>query len=272
VPLGQRVLTAALVVALACLLWPSRRADVSSGPSRGGDPARGPTSAEAAQDLSRGHGRAPTSAWVARVTVRTGRWSPRRSDDPWVADFAEVVAVGLDAGLDLPAAALASARSPGVRSRAPWLSAHLQGSVDDGRAVTTVLEGGCAVGSGIGPEARRDLALLVAAWRLAEEVGAAASAVTTSAATSVRERRAAVDRTAVVVAGPRASMVLLSALPLAGPAAALVVGLPPGRLYDSVGARVLGLVGLLLTAVGWWWARGLLRRARRPGRTDGDPA
>jgi tight adherence protein B len=273
VPLGQRVLTAALVVALARLLWPSRRADVSSGPARGGDPARGPTSAaEAAQDMSRGHGGGHTSAWVARVTVRAGRRSRRRSDDPWVADFAEVVAVGLDAGLDLPAAALASARSPGVRSRAPWLSAHLQGSVDDGRAVTTVLEGGCAVGSGIGPEARRDLALLVAAWRLAEEVGAAASAVTTSAATSVRERRAAVDRTAVVVAGPRASMVLLSALPLAGPAAALVVGLPPGRLYDSVGARVLGLVGLLLTAVGWWWARGLLRRARRPGRTDGDPA
>lgn len=267
------MLTAALVVALACLLWPSRCADVSSGPARGGDPARGPTSAgDAAHDLTRGDGGGPKSAWVARIAVRAGLRSRRRSDDPWVADFAEVVAVGLDAGLDLPAAALASARSPGVRSRAPWLSARLQGSVDDGRPVTTVLEGGCAVDSGIGPEVRRDLALLVAAWRLAEEVGAAASAVTTSAATSVRERRAAVDRTAVVVAGPRASMVLLSAMPLAGPAAALVVGLPPGRLYDSVGARVLGLVGLLLTAVGWWWARGLLRRARRPGRTDGDPA
>ena len=67
-------------------------------------------------------------------------------------------------------------------------------------------------------------------------------------------------------------MVLLSALPLVGPAAALLVGLPPSRLYDSVAARVLGAVGLLLTAVGWWWARGLLRRAQRPGRTDGDPA
>ena len=66
----------------------------------------------------------------------------------------------------------------------------------------------------------------------------------------MRERRAAADRTAVVVAGPRASMVLLSALPLAGPAAALLVGLPPGRLYDSVAARVLGVVGLLLTARG----------------------
>jgi tight adherence protein B len=102
-------------------------------------------------------------------------------------------------------------------------------------------------------------------------VGAAASAVTASAALSVRERRAAADRTAVVVAGPRASMMLLSALPLAGPAAALLVGLTPGRLYDSAASRLLGAAGLLLTALGWWWARGLLRRARRPGRTDGGP-
>ena len=106
-----------------------------------------------------------------------------------------------------------------------------------------MLEGGCPVGSGSARRPGATSALLVAAWRLAEEVGAAASAVTTSAAASVRERRAAADRTAVVVAGPRASMVLLSALPLAGPAAALLVGLPPGRLYDSVAARVLGVVG-----------------------------
>ena len=92
-------------------------------------------------------------------------------------------------------------------------------------------------------EVRRDLALLVAAWRLAEEVGAAASVVTASAAASVRERRVAADRTAVVVAGPRASMLLLSALPLAGPAAALLIGLPPGRLYDSVPARLLAARG-----------------------------
>jgi tight adherence protein B len=191
----------------------------------------------------------------------------RRRDDAWVADFAEVVAVGLDAGLDLPAAAVASARSPGVLARAPDLAVRLQASVDAGRGVATALEDD----HDVGPRARRDLDLLVAAWHLAEDAGAAASAVTTSAATSARERAAADDRTAVVVAGPRASMLLLSALPLAGPAAALVVGLPPGRLYDSAPARVLAVVGVLLTLVGWWWARGLLRRARRPGGTDGAP-
>jgi len=248
------VLTAALAAVLACLVWPGRSAASATGPPR----PRGGGSAE---------------SWAAGAVRRARRWVTRRSgrrgpEDAWVADFAEVVSVGLDAGLDLPSAALASARSPGVRSRAPWLATHLQASVDGGRGVTTVLDGAPDVTA----EVRRDLDLLVAAWRLAEQVGAAASAVTASAAASVRERRAAADRTAVAVAGPRASMLLLSALPLAGPAAALLIGLPPGRLYGSAPARVLAAAGLLLTAVGWWWARWLLRRARRPGRTDGDPA
>lgn len=245
------MLTAALLAALACLLWPHP----------GGDPRAHPGRPDG------GGSRAFGASAAVRAVARARRQVGRRADSAWVADFAEVVAVGLDAGLDLPAAALASARSPGVQGAAPWLPAHLRASIDEGRGVTTALDGD----PDIGAEARRDLALLLAAWRLAEEVGAAASAVTASAAASVRERRAAADRTAVVVAGPRASMLLLSALPLAGPVAALLVGLPPGRLYDSAASRALAAGGLLLTAMGWWWAKGLLRRARRPGRTDGGP-
>jgi tight adherence protein B len=243
-PVGGSVLTAAVAAALACLVWPDL----------GGDGGAAASSSDGAR-TARSH--------LSRGLAAARRPMARSPDEAWVADFAEVVAVGLDAGLDLPAAALASALSPGVTASAPWLAPHLRSSLDAGRGVTTVLEGS----PGLADETRRDLSLLVAAWRLVEEVGAAASAVTTSAAASVRERRAAADRTAVVVAGPRASMLLLSALPLAGPAAALLVGLPPGRLYDSSASRLLGAAGLLLTAAGWWWARGLLRRARRPGRT-----
>ena len=247
-PVGGSVLTAAVALALSCLVWPGR----------GGDDGH---------DLRPSDGAGTVVSWLGRASARARHPMARAPDEAWVADFAEVVAVGLDAGLDLPAAALASARSPGVLAGAPWLAGQLQSSVDAGRGVTTVLE----AAPDLAGAARLDLALLVAAWRLAEEVGAAASAVTASAALSVRERRAAADRTAVVVAGPRASMALLSALPLAGPAAAVLVGLPPGRLYDSTASRLLGAAGLLLTALGWWWARGLLRRARRPGRTDGAP-
>ena len=242
------MLTAAVVAALACLVWP------------GGSESPGTP-----EQVSGNQGRGPRR--VVRLRARVSRPAARGAGAAWVADFAEVVAVGLDAGLDLPAAALASARSPGVVELAPWLAARLEASVDAGRGVAPVVEDH----SGLGRAEGRDLALLAAAWRLAEEVGAAAAAVTSSAAVSVRERRAAADRTAVVVAGPRASMVLLSALPVAGPAAALLVGLPPDRLYDSTASRLLAAIGLLLTAAGWWWAGGLLRRAGRPGRTEGPP-
>ncbi len=49
-----------------------------------------------------------------------------------MADFAEVVAVGLEAGLDLASAALASARSPTVVSGAPWLASRIEASVAEG--------------------------------------------------------------------------------------------------------------------------------------------
>ena len=238
------VVTAAVLAAAACLVWPGQGFGVVARTSR----RRGQSS--------------PSRFRSALGWLRLRR---RTVDDGWVADFAEVVAVGLDAGLDLPAAALASARSPGVSARAPGLADRLESAFEAGGTVTTVLQSE----RNVGHRARGDLELLVAAWRLAERAGAAASAVTAAAAASVRERRAAADRTAVVVAGPRASMLLLSALPLAGPVAALLVGLPPGRLYGSAPARVLAAVGLLLTVTGWWWARRMLRRAGRPGRTDG---
>ena len=251
------MLTAALAALLAVLCWPWRSDGDTSGSA-----LLSPTPVAGAYA---GDPSSPSSGAAARMRPRVRR---RRVADPWVADFAEVVAVGLAAGLDLPSAALASARSPGVVSGAPWLAGHLRDCVDGGRGVTTILD--AAVD--LGPQERGDLGLLVASWRLAERVGAAASAVTSSAAASIRERRTAADRTAVVVAGPRASMVLLSAMPLAGPVVAMVIGMPPTRLYDSTASRVLAVVGVLLTVVGWWWASALLRRAGRPGGTDDGPA
>ena len=250
------MLTAVVSVVLACLIWPGRSGppdDPRSGPA----PLVGDPAARAPRVLGR-LGQLPRSGRLSRA----GRRDPSAG---WVADFAEVVAIGLEAGLDLPSAALASARSPAVVAAAPWLARHLEGEVERGRGVTTLLE----AGPGVTADERRDLSALVAAWRLAEVVGAGASAVTASAAASVRDRAAAAERTAVVVAGPRASMVLLSALPLAGPVAALVVGMTPARLYDSAASRVLAAIGLALTAGGWCWSRWLLRRARRPGHTDG---
>ncbi|GAA4410010.1 hypothetical protein GCM10023168_29220 [Fodinibacter luteus] len=180
-----------------------------------------------------------------------------------MADFAEVVAVGLEAGLDLGSAARVAARSPAVSRGAPWLDATLAQSLSDGRGVAALLR----ELPGLSVQERQDLGLLASAWRLADDVGAGTAAVTAEAAASIRGRQAARARTAVVVAGPRASMWLLSVLPVAGPVAAALVGIGPGRLYGTQPARVLAVTGLLLTAAGWCWARSLLHRAQRPGRT-----
>jgi tight adherence protein B len=127
-------------------------------------------------------------------------------------------------------------------------------------------------GATVTSQEQSDLATLEVAWRLAEQAGAATSVVTAAAASSIRARHAAAERASVVAAGPRASMWLLSALPVAGPLAAVVVGITPGRLYGTDAARASALAGLLLAAVGWWWARALVRRSQRPGRTDGSVA
>jgi len=267
------VLSAAALLALAVLTWPvrgARRANCSGAPA---------------------HARSGSSA-VARA-VRRWRTAHRPERASWVADFAEAVAIGLRAGLDLPSAAVVSASSPSVVAAVPWLSQQLQLSAGRGQGVAAVfdldgdhalegdlrLEGDIRLGGdpdlgpgpgpprGLGALERRDLAHLVAAWRLAEGVGAAAADVTEAAAASVRERQAAHERTAVVMAGPRASMLLLTALPLAGPVAAVVIGISPGRLYDSAAARLLAGAGVGLTALGWWWARRLLSRAGRPAHT-----
>jgi len=244
---------AAVLVGLAMLLWP-RRGVGRPGPT----PAAG----------TPGVGRAPGARRGVPRALR-----PARDDGAWVADLAEVVAVGLDAGLDLPQAVLVAVGSPTVSRRAPELRRGVAETVAAGGSVADALAeaghadrpaGGRAARS---PEAAAELDVLVRAWRLSERVGAAASTTTTAAAVALRDRRADRQRARALAAGPRASMWLLTALPLLGPGVGLLVGMDPDRLYGSTPARAVALAGLLLTAVGWSWARRVLRRAGRPATT-----
>ena len=122
-------------------------------------------------------------------------------------------------------------------------------------------------------EERRDLALLVAAWRLAEEVGAGAADVTAAAA---RRRAGAPGRGGACRRRRRGSEGLDVAAHRAAagsdrwPGCSSASARPPVRLRCRRGSRPRS--GVLLTAAGWWWARTLLARARRSGRTAGGPA
>lgn len=232
-----------VLLVAAVLLWPRApdldATDALEGPATAGPrPSRGP---------------------------RVGR---RRGGEEWVAELAELTAVGLHAGLDLPGAAGVAARAPAVLGGAPWLPDRLAAALSAGSGVAACLTEPSVP---VDPVRRADLAVLARAWRLSEESGAAASRTTAGAAAAIRARVAARDRVGAALAGPRASMGLLTALPLAGPLVGLLLGVSPAELYGSEAARASAAVGLLLTAAGWWWGRSLVRRALRPGRTDGSP-
>jgi tight adherence protein B len=240
----------ATLAVLAVLLWP-----VPDPPARGS---------------GSGPGRVPSVRRVRACLRARVPWRRPATDDAWVADLADVVVVGLDAGLDLPRAVDVAVRSPAVALRAPELPAGLRDALSAGRPPGASLAG--AAGSDArAPWGERagDLGLLARSWRLSEEAGAAASATTAAAASSIRARSVERQRSVTLAAGPRASMWLLTALPLLGPLVGLLLGVGPSRLYGSAPARVGALVGVLLTAAGWAWANRLLRSAARPATTSG---
>lgn len=237
-------LLAALLVALAVLLWPSNRPSAWTSGAVGVAPSRDGSSVVGC-----------LRALLARE-VRFGR--ARRGGRGWVADFAELAAVGLDAGLPSAEAARLACAVEGTAGH------------PEAGALSARLAAAEAAGGGIGDclaraaEGDRDLAFLSAAWQLTDEFGVAAAPAARTAAEVLRERSASEDRRAVLAAGPRASMWLLTLLPLSGPVVAMLLGLPVAEVYGSGPALVAAGVGLALTAGGWLWSRTLLRRALRP--------
>ncbi len=195
------VAVTALAVVLAVvglLAWPRR--DVRSVGTPGG-----------------GRGAAPGRAGLARLLGPVPR--RHRPDADWVADLAEVAAVGLRAGLDLPSAVLVAARTPAVARAAPWLEGRVAEAARRGAGVADVLDPRPGADPREGrPAAGGDLAVLALAWRLTEETGAGAVRTTAAAAAALRARTADRQRRDALLAGPRASMRVLTALPLGGPA------------------------------------------------------
>ena len=110
----------------------------------------------------------------------------------------------------------------------------------------------------------RELRLLAQAWSLTEDLGAPLAEAVLTTAGLLRARLRAERRVAGAVAGARATMNVLTALPLGGPFLALALGVGPSELYGS--SPLTGgclAAGGVLVLVGRSWVARMVRAVTR---------
>lgn len=233
---GLGALLAAVLVAAAIALWPgSGRAATVSG--SGNDP----------------RSRFCRPSWLRRLTG-----SPDRDDD--IVHLVEAVGAALSAGLG-PADALrlvTDSRAGGRAGRSE-VDDVLPSLVLRARSGDTLSQGWHEVADRLGSTQVR---LLARAWALSESSGAPLASAASTAAHLLRAKRDRRRRSQAAVAGARATIRILTLLPLGGPVLAALLGLDLARLYaqsPAVWACVGG--GLALIVVGRWWVGRLVAGA-----------
>ena len=155
--------------------------------------------------------------------------------------------------------ALATGPSPGRRrggSELDRLTGSLTAAAGRGDALATVWSDWARLTRA--PE----IAFVASAWALSERHGAPLAVAVERAAAGLREARARQRKVRVAVAGPRATVTVLTVLPLTGPAFGLACGIDPASLY--LGSRigsVSAVLGVALIVVGRLWCRRMIRKA-----------
>jgi tight adherence protein B len=121
-----------------------------------------------------------------------------------------------------------------------------------------------SAGAGAALLARPETHSIGLAWQLGADAGMALTAVLDRVAADLRadqEHRRTVE---AVLAGPRASALLLAGLPLVGIALGAAMGARPLNVLTATpSGQLLCLVGVLLDVAGLLWMRCLLGRAER---------
>ena len=218
------------LVVLAVICWPGR----SVGPGVAGD----------------------SDGWTRpRVPVSPRRRARPTADLEDLARVADLLAMTLRSGATPVAAVGVVAQQAG----APW--AAVLGEVHDR----------LGVGAPVGPvwhehaRERPELASLAGSWALSEDLGVALAPSMATSARVLRDRVTARRRLEASTAGARATMRMLTLLPLAGVFAGLAFGLAPWEVYGHSPVTVAsGLVGVALTGIGWLVCRWVLARALAP--------
>jgi tight adherence protein B len=109
------------------------------------------------------------------------------------------------------------------------------------------------------------LRFVAAAWQLSERTGTPLADAVARAAARTRAELSRRRRTSAAVAGPRATVNVLTALPLVGPLFGMASGLDPAEVYLSTPLVMLALgFGLGLLVVGRWWCRRLVASVLEP--------
>lgn len=138
-------------------------------------------------------------------------------------------------------------------------------------AVLGEVHGSLAIGAPAGEVWQRhtrdrpELGALAGAWALSEDLGVALAPSMTTSAQVLRAQVQARRRLDAATSGARATMRMLTLLPLVGLLAGFAFGLTPWEVYGhSPMTAASAVVGLGLTALGWAICRWVLARAVAP--------
>ncbi|GAA6527534.1 type II secretion system F family protein [Intrasporangium sp. DVR] len=204
--------------------------------------------------------------WRADPVEVFRQWRARRRSSSSLSGalaLLEGVAPALEAGLPPAVAVRLSGASLGSTTdsgTARWV-AQLAEACDQGGPIASVWRSWAAESESA------ELGFVAAAWQLSEVTGAPLADAVHRAVAALHQARERARRVHVAVAGPRATVLVLTVLPLTGPLFGLACGVTPSDLYlDSPISTGAALAGLGLIWVGRRWCRRLVDGAAAAGR------
>lgn len=234
-----------LLVLVAVLVWPPRDRRAPGAPK---------CARPAPRVLATSGGLA---TFGTRVGQRVRTWS--RRGHRWAEEevgLLDGLASALDAGLPADHALLVAVEArPGGQPPPGW--GELEQAALAGQPLAPVW----------GRVARRTSSTTAAsvsrAWAVATRTGAPMAAAVRSSAAAARERRRLLQAVRVGTAGARATVLVLTALPVLGIGLASVLGITPVQLYGDPFGATSALVGLTLLGVGHLVVARLVARVTR---------
>jgi tight adherence protein B len=200
------------------------------------------------------------ASWARMPPWRT-RHGAAEISTPELLALLEAIAPALEAGIAPAAALLIAADSrcdPGRPDQLDAMVRAMASSAADGRKLGPLWrEASEAAGSA-------ELLLLAQAWSLTEDMGAPLAQAVRTTAGLLEARIAHERRLTAAIAGAKATVNVLTVLPIGGPLLALVLGIGPAELYGSSRLTQGSLaLGLCLAVIGRWWVGRMVRAVAR---------